>query len=150
MRFFKPEVRESVAEVQCAIRRALPEGAFTGVEDALLVVLDEPMRSLLEEELQAIADGLPDRVLVKVHDYLLSSSHPIGRFKAAAFFRQLGFSEDDWERLQDALLVIAARGDALRGQPSASPHRFASRTRREPSSSFHKNSIWGPPRMNHM
>lgn len=40
-----------------------------------------------------------DRAIVdpaKVRDYLLSASHPVGRFKAA-FFLSLGYSEDRWE-----------------------------------------------------
>ena len=35
----------------------------------------------------------------KLQDYLLSQSHPIGRFKAA-FFRSLGYSSDNWEALE--------------------------------------------------
>ncbi len=35
----------------------------------------------------------------KLHGYLLSTSHPIGRFKAA-FFRALGYSADEWRRLE--------------------------------------------------
>ncbi len=39
----------------------------------------------------------------KVTDYLLSSEHELGRFKEA-FFRAFGFSRDQWETLQEALL----------------------------------------------
>ena len=35
----------------------------------------------------------------KVCDYLLSTDHPIGRFKAA-FFCALGYEIEQWERLQ--------------------------------------------------
>jgi hypothetical protein len=35
----------------------------------------------------------------KLHAYLLSRSHPVGRFKAA-FFRALGYSPEDWRRLE--------------------------------------------------
>jgi len=47
-----------------------------------------------------------DRTVVedaKVRDYLLSPTHPVGRFKSV-FFVALGFSADRWELLRDALL----------------------------------------------
>jgi len=43
----------------------------------------------------------------KLHGYLLSGSHPVGRFKAA-FFRRLGFSPEEWELLE-AEIQRAAR-----------------------------------------
>jgi len=39
---------------------------------------------------------------VKLHGYLLSESHPVGRFKAA-FFLRLGYSGKDWQRLEEDL-----------------------------------------------
>lgn len=54
----------------------------------------------------------------KIRDYLLSASHPIGRFKAA-FFRSLGYSTADWRRLEIDLGRLASAGDATRGQQSA-------------------------------
>ena len=45
----------------------------------------------------------------KVRDYLLSSEHPIGRFKAA-FFRALGYERDNWQILHAALIEIARSG----------------------------------------
>lgn len=62
----------------------------------------------------------PDLAVVedaKVRDYLLSASHPVGRFKSV-FFVALGFSSDYWQLLRDALLQMALTGDALPGQPS--------------------------------
>ena len=47
----------------------------------------------------------------KVRGYLLAPEHPVGRFKAA-FFRSLGYTTADWQRLQDALLSHAQTGDA--------------------------------------
>jgi hypothetical protein len=41
----------------------------------------------------------------KVRDYLLSPTHPIGRFKAA-FFGMLGYSLDNWEDLRAKLREI--------------------------------------------
>ena len=46
-----------------------------------------------------------DRTIIdrtKVRHYILSPDHPIGRFKAR-FFAQLGFSVDEWDRLERAL-----------------------------------------------
>lgn len=59
----------------------------------------------------------------KVRDYLLSSDHPIGRFKAA-FFRSLGFGAADWESLRSALLSQAREGEAVPEPPSAYGQKF--------------------------
>lgn len=40
----------------------------------------------------------------KARDYLLSATHPIGRFKAR-FFTALGFTPDRWEELAEALRI---------------------------------------------
>jgi hypothetical protein len=43
-----------------------------------------------------------DRAVIdqkKIQDYLLSSSHPVGRFKAA-FFYSLGYSRERWQQLE--------------------------------------------------
>lgn len=53
----------------------------------------------------------------KVRLYLLSSTHPVGRFKSV-FFVALGFSVDNWAVLRDALLELARTSDAIPGQPS--------------------------------
>lgn len=61
-----------------------------------------------------------DRAIVdpaKVRDYLLSTSHPVGRFKARVFFA-LGYTPGDWEILRDDLLALARTGEAAAGQPS--------------------------------
>lgn len=36
---------------------------------------------------------------VKLHGYLLSRTHPVGRFKAP-FFEGLGYSAEEWSRLE--------------------------------------------------
>jgi hypothetical protein len=41
----------------------------------------------------------------KLRGYLLSDSHPIGRYKAA-FFRALGFYAESWELLEAALREV--------------------------------------------
>lgn len=43
----------------------------------------------------------------KVRDYLLSSSHPVGRYKAQ-FFGSLGYDQDGWRRLASDLQEILA------------------------------------------
>ncbi len=53
----------------------------------------------------------------KVRDYLLSASHPVGRFKAAVFTR-LGYRQDEWTVLQADLLALARHGTALLGRSS--------------------------------
>jgi uncharacterized protein DUF6883 len=53
----------------------------------------------------------------KVRDYLLSPTHPVGRFKSV-FFVALGFHVDQWELLRDALIALARTADATPGQPS--------------------------------
>ena len=53
----------------------------------------------------------------KVRDYLLSPTHPVGRFKSV-FFIALGFAPDRWQALRDALLELGRAGDAVPGQAS--------------------------------
>lgn len=51
----------------------------------------------------------------KLRDYLLSTEHPVGRFKAA-FFIRLGYSRKDWRRLEIDILQLARSGTALESQ----------------------------------
>ena len=62
----------------------------------------------------------------KVRDYLLSPAHPIGRAKAH-FFRALGFTQDGWSQLQDALLALARTGDAVLGERNAFGQKYVVR-----------------------
>jgi len=55
--------------------------------------------------------------LAKVRDYLLSKSHPIGRFKAD-FLARVGFEVGTWGDLVSQLRELAVRGDAIRGEAS--------------------------------
>ena len=41
----------------------------------------------------------------KLQDYVLSESHPVGRFKAK-FFRSLGFERTDWRALKVEILSL--------------------------------------------
>lgn len=51
----------------------------------------------------------------KVRDYLLSTSHPVGRMKAA-FFAALGYRESEWSRLHKDLLDFAQLDSATPGR----------------------------------
>ena len=51
----------------------------------------------------------------KLVDYLLSASHPVGRFKAA-FFRTLGFTSDNLEELEMAIRAMVAEQQAELGE----------------------------------
>jgi hypothetical protein len=53
----------------------------------------------------------------KVRDYLLSSTHPIGRFKSVVF-EALGYTHENWPLLAADLLSLARRGLAISGQTS--------------------------------
>jgi hypothetical protein len=53
----------------------------------------------------------------KIQDYLLSTSHPVGRFKEP-FFASLGYSVANWQKLAQDLLALAASGEAEAGRES--------------------------------
>ena len=53
----------------------------------------------------------------KIRGYLLSPSHPVGRFKAP-FFASLGNTSANWRRLEEDLRDRAASGDAELGRDS--------------------------------
>lgn len=65
----KPEVKEAVTELRRAVRKALPSGDFATREGATLALLEETMRSTIEEELQEIAGGFGDLLLVDGVEY---------------------------------------------------------------------------------
>ncbi len=61
-----------------------------------------------------------ERVVVepaKIRDYVLSTSHPVGRFKAP-FFASLGYTSANWRRLDEDLRDLAISGDAVFGKAS--------------------------------
>ena len=60
----------------------------------------------------------------KVRDYLLSSVHPVGRFKAVVF-HALGYRTEEWEKLRDDLLALARTTEALPGQTSTFGQKYA-------------------------
>lgn len=51
----------------------------------------------------------------KLRDYLLSSSHPVGRFKAV-FFHALGYTGGDWERLEADIQSILTNDATMVGE----------------------------------
>lgn len=62
--FAKPEVKRVISEIREALKAALPEGCFAEREAAALAINDEAARSLLEQELQMMADSFGEQVLV--------------------------------------------------------------------------------------
>ncbi len=79
----------------------------------------------------------------KVRDYLLSPTHPVGRFKSV-FFVALGFSVDSWALLRHALLELARTHDATPGQPSPFGLKFEIRAILHGSSGRQANvvTVW--------
>lgn len=49
----------------------------------------------------------------KIHEYLLSSTHPAGRFKAA-FFQDFGYSAGDWDEFKECLRQLILSQDVIR------------------------------------
>ncbi|MHC5033130.1 MAG: DUF6883 domain-containing protein [Planctomycetota bacterium] len=64
----------------------------------------------------------------KIRDYLLSPRHPVGRFKAA-FFVGLGYSGDDWQRLEADIREIARVQDAVHVESSEYGRKYETRCR---------------------
>ena len=60
----------------------------------------------------------------KVREYLLSKSHPIGRFKAA-FLARAGFDAANWVGLSTALLDLARSGEAIPGVAGEYGQKYA-------------------------
>jgi len=53
----------------------------------------------------------------KLRGYILSSTHPVGRFKAA-FFRRLGYSAENWETFERSLRSLILTQDATEAEKS--------------------------------
>ncbi len=53
----------------------------------------------------------------KIREYLLSTSHPVGRFKAS-FLLTLGYAAAQWQLLSDDLIALARAGDVSPGKVS--------------------------------
>jgi hypothetical protein len=59
----------------------------------------------------------------KIRDYLLSTAHPVGRFKAP-FFASLGYTNSNWRRLEEDFRALAVSGDAEFGRASAYGQKY--------------------------
>jgi hypothetical protein len=66
----------------------------------------------------------------KLRDYLLSDSHPVGRFKAA-FFVALGYAAAEWEVLAEDLRGHAMDNDAVATELSEYGQKYEVRGRVE-------------------
>ena len=62
----------------------------------------------------------------KLHGYLLSRSHQVGRFKAA-FFLALGYSPEDWRRLEADLRSQHLPKDATPEERTSYGQKYAIR-----------------------
>lgn len=62
----------------------------------------------------------------KIRDYLLSPSHPVGRFKAT-FFAGLGFTQDQWQELERQIRAHAKSGDIALGSASEYGQKYVVR-----------------------
>lgn len=74
-----------------------------------------------------------DRAVVdaaKTRDYLLSDSHPVGRFKAA-FFVALGYSVADWEGLATDLRGHAMNNESVATEANEYGQKYEVRGRLE-------------------
>ncbi len=59
----------------------------------------------------------------KVRDYLLSSTHPVGRFKSVVFVA-LGYDQENWQLLVADLLALAKREPAVPGQSTVYGEKY--------------------------
>ena len=70
-----------------------------------------------------------DRAVIdprKLHGYLLSPSHQVGRFKAT-FFRTLGYAPDDWGRLEADLRSQHLTKEATVGERTSHGQKYVIR-----------------------
>ena len=59
----------------------------------------------------------------KIRDYLLSTAHPVGRFKAP-FFVSLGYTSANWRRLEEDLLALAVRAKRNSGRTVRTAQKY--------------------------
>ena len=59
----------------------------------------------------------------KLRGYILSSAHPVGRFKAA-FFQKLGYSAENWETFEQRLREQILTQDITRIEESRYGQKF--------------------------
>jgi len=93
----KAEVKDALVELRKVARRALPAGDFGAREAAMLAIFDEAGRGLLEEDLQAMADGFGERVLVDGVEY---KKHEPGTAKYHCLSGPLRISRDTYRPVE--------------------------------------------------
>jgi hypothetical protein len=59
----------------------------------------------------------------KLQDYILSSVHPVGRFKAA-FFQRLGYSIGNWEIFEQRLRELVLSEDVTKVEDTRYGQKF--------------------------
>ncbi len=59
----------------------------------------------------------------KLRDYVLSSAHPVGRFKAA-FFGEMGYSSENWEIFERHLRELILSQDVTKVEKSRYGQKF--------------------------
>ena len=78
----------------------------------------------------------------KIRDYLLSSAHPVGRFKAR-FFMRLGFRAEEWDAFARALREQHLTQDATPSPPDAYGQAFTVRAMLQgPTAGAPVASVW--------
>jgi hypothetical protein len=88
----------------------------------------------------------------KVREYLLSKSHPIGRFKAALLARA-GFEAANWVDLSSALFDLARSGEAILGETSEYGQKYSISGRGPSGIALEVTTVWilptpeAPPRL---
>ena len=129
-----------------------PAAVSLGIRHLHRQVFELPASSGTLFALEVSQESMPpanaDRAVIepqKLRGYLLSRTHPVGRFKAI-FFRSLGYSASRWQRLEADLRAHLLANDAAfdEGLPSAASTSFvvpfvdptAAKLRSSPSGSF--------------
>ena len=63
----------------------------------------------------------------KIREYILSQSHPVGRFKAA-FFARLGYSQSNWQEFEAAIRACAVQDEAQEREPTPYGQKYGVRS----------------------
>jgi len=77
----------------------------------------------------------------KLLGYVLSTDHPIGRFKAQ-FFASLGFTAGNWDRLRDRLRELAEEDAELGSTTEYGQKYLVSGTLEGPTGAAAVVSVW--------
>jgi hypothetical protein len=147
----KPEVKATVTEIAQKLREALPGERFAENEEFLLAVTGEASRVVLEQELQHIADSLPERLLVdrvehKQHEpgtvvvCSLSGSLELRRYT----FRQVGVHNGP--TVDPTALVAGLVEGATPAMAYSVAHGYAQHDMRSHAESLEAAARVAPPR----